>query len=120
MRPAWKRGRRVRTCSRARCAAWRTVASDRSTASAISPWLKPNASFSTNTARSNGVSDSSTTSNAIDTDSAVTALSSVPSVATVAVRIGAVHSHFIEALTEPQLAALTEACKALARHLIER
>lgn len=34
--------------------------------------------------------------------------------------IGAVHSHFTEALTEPQLAALTEASEAIARHLFGR
>jgi DNA-binding MarR family transcriptional regulator len=34
--------------------------------------------------------------------------------------IDAVHSHFAEALTEPQLTALTEACEALARHLFGR
>ena len=69
-RSVWNRGRRACTWLRARCAACRTVSSDRSTASAISAYWKPNASFSTNTARSSGLSDSSTTSSAIDTDSA--------------------------------------------------
>jgi hypothetical protein len=70
VRSAVKRGRRARTCSRARCAACRTAASDRSTAAPISAVLKPNTSFNTNTARSSGLNVSSTTSIAIDTDSA--------------------------------------------------
>ena len=76
-RSAAKRGRRARTCSRARCAACRTAVSDRSTASAISAWLKSKTSFSTNTARSSGLSVSSTTSIAIDTDSASVTVSAV-------------------------------------------
>ncbi len=80
-RSVGKRGRRARTCSRARCAACRTAASDRSTASAISAWLKSKTSLSTNTARSSGLSVSSTTSIAIDTDSAsVTASAASPPV----------------------------------------
>lgn len=66
----WLPVRAARTCSRARCAASRTAASERSTASAISARLKSKTSFSTNTARSSGLSVSSTTSMAIDTDSA--------------------------------------------------
>ena len=50
-------------------------ASAASTASAISAWLKPKTSFSTNTARSSGLSVSSTTSSAIDTESASVAVS---------------------------------------------
>lgn len=63
---------------------------ERSTASAISAWLKPKASFSTNTARSSGLSVSSTTSMAIDTDSASVTVSAVSAVPTVSplVRMG--------------------------------
>ena len=64
------RGRRAATCARARWAIWRTAAGLLSTASAISSYPRSNTSRSTNTARSVGVSVSSTSSIAIETLSA--------------------------------------------------
>ena len=63
------RGRRSRTWRCARLASWRTAGSDRPSASPISACVNPNASRSTNTARSSGESVSRTTSRAISTDS---------------------------------------------------
>ena len=85
---SWRRrsttaGRRECTCPRARLASWRTAASERSSVVATSAKPSPNTSCSTNATRSNGVSDSSTTSIAIDTESASSTLSAGPrSVAT--------------------------------------
>jgi hypothetical protein len=55
----------------------RVDASVRPIVPAISAWLNPNTSCRTKTARSSGVSDSSTTSMASDTDSASSARSAV-------------------------------------------
>ena len=64
------RGRRAATWARARWAIWRTAAGLLPTASAISSYSRSNTSRSTNTARSVGVSVSSTSSMAIETLSA--------------------------------------------------
>ena len=58
---------------RARTASWRHAASDRPTADAISGKPNPNTSRSTKTARSSGVSRSSSNRAAIDTESASSA-----------------------------------------------
>jgi len=58
---------------RARTASWRQAASDRPTADAISAKPNPNTSFSTKTARSSGLSRSSSNSAAIDSESASSA-----------------------------------------------
>ncbi len=84
--------RRDCTCSRARCAIWRTALEDLPIAVAISSWLNPNTSRSTNTARSSGVSVSRTTSMAIETDSARTT-SAEASPATPAVNSSGSGSH---------------------------
>ena len=62
-----------RTRVRARLATWRQASGLRSTASAISPNGTPNTSAITNTARSIGVSDSSTRRNPNVSDSASSA-----------------------------------------------
>ncbi len=69
------RGLRAATCARARCAIWRTAAGLLPTASVISAYSRSNTSRSTNTARSIGVSVSSTSSIAIETLSASSASS---------------------------------------------
>ena len=58
---------------RARTASWRHAASDRPTADATSGKPNPNTSRSTKTARSSGLSRSSSSRAAIDTESASSA-----------------------------------------------